>query len=134
MTRVSGRRLLIALLVWAVLFGISFAVLIVLARFARIALVRDHLGDASALLLLAGYVALLVGLLVGFGGVRGLRERLGFRFTSARDLALALGEHRPARRVLYLGGHQRCLLWWSRPGRSHPRRAFLFAGEACGGQ
>jgi membrane protease YdiL (CAAX protease family) len=43
-----------------------------------------------AIFLVEAYLAILAGLLTCFGGVAGLASRLGFRFTSLRDLGLAV--------------------------------------------
>lgn len=87
---VSGRRLLVALVSWVVLG----AVLILGTTFGARLLARDwaagHRPDLAALALAGAYVALLAALLLAFGGPAGLRDRLGFRYTSAGDVALAL--------------------------------------------
>src|SRR5919197_5132708 len=48
------------------------------------------------------------------------RDLLGAQpaLQGARDLALPLRERGPVSGVFYFARHQRCLLWWSRPGRS----------------
>ncbi len=88
---VSGRRLLLALALWivfvAVAGGITFALLVLGAR----SWTRAHSADLGAILLCEAYLALLASLAVAFGGARGLRQQLGFRYTSLPDLALALG-------------------------------------------
>src|SRR5205807_8705784 len=47
-------------------------------------------GGLIVLIIAEVYLALLVALLLTFGGTAGLRDRLGFRFTSAHGLPLAL--------------------------------------------
>jgi membrane protease YdiL (CAAX protease family) len=86
----SGWRLLaalaVAVVVFALLFGFSLAVLRLLAG----PWLRSHGADVRALFLVEAYLALLAGLLAGFGGPSGVATRLGFRYTSARDVALAV--------------------------------------------
>ena len=48
-----------------------------------------HDADLGAIVVAELYVALLAALLVAFGGLAGLRDRLAFRFTSVGHLALA---------------------------------------------
>lgn len=50
---------------------------------------RARRGDLGALYMLEAYLVLVVAMAAGFGGVRGLAHRLGFHFTSWRDLTLA---------------------------------------------
>jgi membrane protease YdiL (CAAX protease family) len=64
----------------------AFGPLLLLAR----PWLRAHRADVLALLIAVLYVALLGALAVAFGGLRGLRQRLGFRYTGARDLGKAL--------------------------------------------
>jgi membrane protease YdiL (CAAX protease family) len=87
---VSGRRLLLALALWAGLGGAALGVTVLGARGLGRAWADAHRADLVAIALAEAYLALLGALLVAFGGPRGLRDRLAFRFTSWRDLALAL--------------------------------------------
>jgi membrane protease YdiL (CAAX protease family) len=47
------------------------------------------MGDVLAIVLAEAYLLLLATLLAAFGGPRGVRDRLGFRYTGLRNLALA---------------------------------------------
>jgi membrane protease YdiL (CAAX protease family) len=89
-TPVSGRRLLLALGLWALLVAAAFGVDIVVARLLVRPWAAGHVADVRAVLVAEGYLTLLAALLVAFDGPAGLRDRLVFRFTSAGDLALAL--------------------------------------------
>jgi membrane protease YdiL (CAAX protease family) len=89
--RVSGWRLLAALVLWAVLVGVIVAATVLVARLLVPGWAARHRADLSAILLAGAYVALLAALLLAFGGPAGLRDRLGLRFTSALDLVGALG-------------------------------------------
>ena len=89
--RVGGRRLLAALLLWALLSGLLLGATVVALRFVFPAQLAGHRAVAGALLVLEAYVALLTALLLAFGGWRGVRGTLGFRYTSIGHLALALG-------------------------------------------
>jgi membrane protease YdiL (CAAX protease family) len=91
----SGWRVLAALAVAVVTLALAFGLTLAGLRLLAAPWLRAHGADARALFLVEAYLALLAGLLVAFGGVRGLVTRLGFRFTSVRDLALAV--------VLWLG-------------------------------
>lgn len=86
----SGRRLLLALLFWGVLIGVLGGATVLAARLLVRAWAVSHTADLGAVLLVEAYVALLVALLLAFGGPAGLRDRLRFRFTSLSDLAVAL--------------------------------------------
>ncbi|HKA12888.1 MAG TPA: CPBP family intramembrane glutamic endopeptidase [Candidatus Dormibacteraeota bacterium] len=87
---VSGWRLLLTLGLWAVLSAVAGAATLVSVRVvADTWLVHDR-ANLSAVLIAEVYLCLLVALLVAFGGPRGLRDRLGFRYTSAADIAVAL--------------------------------------------
>ena len=86
---VSGWRLLLALVAWIVL-----AVGIGVATLAGLDALAPGWGgiDGRVLIIVAEvYLALVGALLLAFGGPTGLRDRLRFRHTSARDLWLALG-------------------------------------------
>jgi membrane protease YdiL (CAAX protease family) len=89
--RASGLRLLLALAAWLVLLAAALGT--TLAAFLLLApgWLRTHRADAGAAALVEAYLALLAALLVAFGGPSGVRDRLGFRFTSAADVGLALG-------------------------------------------
>jgi len=87
---VSGRRFLLALVLWAGLSGAALGATVLGARGPGRAWAATHRADLVAIALAEAYLALLVALLVAFGGPRGLRDRLAFRFTSLRDLILAL--------------------------------------------
>lgn len=88
--RVSGRDLLKALGAWLVVGGGIYGLLILFGRVLARRFYLDHVGDVEALFLLAAYVALFAALWWAFGGWAGLRDRLGFRFTSAGHLLAAL--------------------------------------------
>ena len=86
---VSGWRLLLAIALMLVL-GASVGILswgIVQA----IAPSWITTVDFVVLVVAEVYAAVLAALLLAFGGVAGVRDRLGFRFTSGRDLLQALG-------------------------------------------
>lgn len=86
---VSGWRLLLALGVW-----IALSVAGGVAAWNGLNALAPEWGgiDGRVLVIVAGvYLALVVALLLAFGGPTGLRDRLRFRYTSARDLRLALG-------------------------------------------
>jgi membrane protease YdiL (CAAX protease family) len=87
---VSGRRFLLALALWAGLGGAALGATLLGARGPGHAWAAAHRADLVAIALAEAYLALLLALLVAFGGPMGLRDRLGFRFTSLRDLLLAL--------------------------------------------
>lgn len=87
---VSGRRLLLSLGLWAGLVAVAGGGTVLGARLLARTWAVGHRADLSALLIAEAYVTLLVALLLAFGGPAGLRDRLGFRFTSLGDLAVAL--------------------------------------------
>jgi membrane protease YdiL (CAAX protease family) len=87
---VSGRRLLLALGLWAVLIGAAGGGTLLWARLVARAWAAGHRADVGAILVVEAYVTLLAALLLAFGGPAGLRDRLRFRFTSIGDLVLAL--------------------------------------------
>ena len=91
MPRVSGRRLLLTLGLWAGLAAVVLGATILTGRFLPRAWVAGHRADLAAVLFLEAYLTLLAALLLAFGGPSGLRDRLCFRFTSLIDLAAALG-------------------------------------------
>ena len=85
---VSGRRLLVAVAIWLVLAGAGFGPAVAFTRLSQTG--RAHRADFLAAALLEAYLALLVALRAAFGRAPGLRQSLGFRFTSPAHLALAL--------------------------------------------
>ena len=89
--QVSGRRLLAGLGLWALIGAVSLGLTLALLRLGAPAWTRAHAAAAGAILVLEAYAALLTALLFAFEGGAGLRQRLGFRFTSIADLAGALG-------------------------------------------
>ena len=86
----AGWRLLLALLLWVVIGAALGAATILPARLLAETWAVHHRADLSAALIAEAYIALLAALLLAFGGPRGLRDRLGFRYTSATDIAGAL--------------------------------------------
>jgi uncharacterized protein len=88
-TQVGGRRLLIALLAWPASAAAAALGTVLVLRLTARAWARGHAGDVQAIVLAEAYVLLLATLLACFGGPRGLRDRLGFRYTGLRHLALA---------------------------------------------
>ena len=84
---VSGRRLLLAVAIWLVLAGGGVGIAELLVNLSGFG--RAHRADVLGALLLEAYLSLLVALLVSFGGPPGLRQVLGFRFTSAAHLVTA---------------------------------------------
>ena len=85
----GGRRLLIAVAAWPVSAAAAGVGTVLALRIAARAWARGHQGDVQAIVLAEAYVLLLATLLACFGGPRGLRDRLGFRYTGLRHLALA---------------------------------------------
>jgi len=87
---VSGRRLLLALALWpvasALVLFVTFLPLVLVAG----AWFNSHEADITAIGTAELYVALLAALMLAFGGPAGLRDRLGFRFTSVGHLLLGL--------------------------------------------
>jgi membrane protease YdiL (CAAX protease family) len=86
---VSGRRLLLALGLWALLAAAVVAATALGLRILAPGWTGGHLADLSAIVIAELYLALLMALLVAFGPA-GVRDRLGFRFTSVGHLGLAL--------------------------------------------
>jgi CAAX protease family protein len=88
--RVRGRRLGAALGLWVllslVLLGGTYAPLRILFP----SYLSAHRAVIGAVLVVEAYTSLLSALLIAFGGWRGVRRELGFRFTSAAHVALAL--------------------------------------------
>jgi membrane protease YdiL (CAAX protease family) len=87
---VSGRRLLLAIGLWAALVGIAGGGTVLGARSVARPWAVAHRADLGAVLIAEAYLTLLAALLIAFGGPAGLRDRLRFRFTSALDLLAAL--------------------------------------------
>jgi membrane protease YdiL (CAAX protease family) len=87
---VPGRRLLLALGLWAGLVAVVLGATILAARLLARSWVTTHRADLGAILVAEAYLTLLAALLLAFGGPAGLRDRLRFRFTSFVDLAAAL--------------------------------------------
>lgn len=91
MTKVSGRRLLLTLGLWAGLAAVVLGATILTGRLLPRAWVAGRRADLGAILFAEAYLTLLAALLLAFGGPAGLRDRLRFRFTSTLDLAASLG-------------------------------------------
>ena len=85
---VGGWRLLLALVAW-----VALSVTGGVAAWTGLgALAPGWGGTDGRVLVVAGvYLALVLALLLAFGGLAGLRDRLLFRYTSAGDLRLAFG-------------------------------------------
>lgn len=88
--RVSWRRLLLVLGLWAGLAAVVLGATVLAGRFLFRPWAAGHRADLGAILVAEAYVALLAALLLAFGGPAGLRDRLRFRFTSLVDLVTAL--------------------------------------------
>jgi membrane protease YdiL (CAAX protease family) len=87
--QVSGRRLLLAIALMLIL-GASVGI-VTWGIVRAIAPSWIDTVDFVVLVVAESYAAVLAALLIAFGGVAGVRDRLGFRFTSGRDLLQALG-------------------------------------------
>ena len=87
---VAGWRLLLALLLWAVIGAVVGGATVLAMRLLAGDWIAHHRADLSAVLIAEAYVSLLTALLLAFGGPAGLRDRLGFRYTSATDVGGAL--------------------------------------------
>ncbi|MGO8948429.1 MAG: lysostaphin resistance A-like protein [Ktedonobacterales bacterium] len=87
--RVSGRRLLLAIGLIFLLSGSVGAITYSLVH----AIDPTWIGTVDFVVLVVAlvYASVTTALLIAFGGPRGLRGRLGFRFTSGGDLLLAVG-------------------------------------------
>ena len=85
---VGGWRLMLALVVW-----IALSVAAGVASWAGLNSLTPGWGgmDGRVLVVAEVYLALVAALLLAFGGLAGVRDRLRFRYTSAGDLRLALG-------------------------------------------
>jgi membrane protease YdiL (CAAX protease family) len=90
MTPVSGRRLLLAIALWALLTVLAVGGSLVAVRLLAAGWAGGHRPDLAAAAVAEAYLMLLAALLVAFGGPSGLRDRLAFRYTSGADIALAL--------------------------------------------
>ena len=86
---VEGRSLLAALGLWLAAAAVAIGLLLLAGRLLGRSYYRAHQGDFAAGLLLGLYLLLFAALWRAFGGPAGLRDRLGFRFTSVADLAAA---------------------------------------------
>lgn len=86
---VSGRRFLVAIALILVLGSSSGIVTWGIAQAIHPAWTSTV--DFVVLVVAEVYASVLGALLIAFGGLTGLRDRLGFRFTSGRDLLQALG-------------------------------------------
>lgn len=86
----SGRRLLLAVLLWLVIGAVVDGATLLAFRVLAGSWVAGHRAGLSAALIAEAYISLLTALLLAFGGLTGLRDRLGFRYTSAADIAGAL--------------------------------------------
>lgn len=89
--RVSGRRILLTLVLWAVLAAGVVGGTVLASQLVFPRLTAGHVADVGAILVAEAYLTLLIALMVAFGGPVGVRDRLRFRFTSLLDLAGALG-------------------------------------------
>jgi membrane protease YdiL (CAAX protease family) len=87
---VPGRNLLVAIAVAAAILAVAFVLTLVTLRVFARPWAAAHSADIRAMFLVEAYLAILAGLLLAFGGVPGLVARLGFRFSSWRDLGLAV--------------------------------------------
>jgi membrane protease YdiL (CAAX protease family) len=79
-----------AVVAWPVAAAAVAAVTVLVLRVALRAWARAHAGDVLAVVLLESYLVLIVTLAACFGGPRGLRDRLGFRFTGLMHVLLAV--------------------------------------------
>lgn len=86
----SGRRLLLVVLLWLVIGAVVDGATLLAFRVFAGSWVAGHRAGLSAVLIAEAYIALLTALLLAFGGLTGLRDRLGFRYTSAADIGGAL--------------------------------------------
>jgi membrane protease YdiL (CAAX protease family) len=86
----GGLRLLLTLGAWLGLTVLSGGATLLWARLFARPWALGHGADLAAITVAEAYLALLVALLLVYGGLPGLRDRLRFRFTSAADLAAAL--------------------------------------------
>jgi membrane protease YdiL (CAAX protease family) len=86
---VSGWRLLLAI---ALMLVLSASLVILTWGIVQIiAPSWINTVDFVVLVVAEVYAAILAALLLAFGGLAGARDRLGFRFTSSRDLLLGVG-------------------------------------------
>jgi len=86
---VTGRRLLLAVGLWLPILALALGATLGGLRLGARQWANGHPADLGAILLCEAYLALLGALAIAFGGPQGIRDRLGFRFTSLTDLALA---------------------------------------------
>ncbi len=90
MTEISGRRLLACVGVWLALVLAALVVTLAAAGLAARAWALHHRALLVAIATAEAYLALLAALMLSYGGPAGLRDRLRFRYTRLRDVALAL--------------------------------------------
>jgi membrane protease YdiL (CAAX protease family) len=90
LNRVNGLRLAAVLGLWLLLGAAVLGLTFVIVHFGLPRAAAEHRAAVGALLVLEAYATLLAALLVAYGGWRGVRGRLGFRFTSFTDIALAI--------------------------------------------
>lgn len=78
-------------MLWPVIAAVLIVATVVGLRLLAHPWAAAHAADVGAFALLEAYGSLLAVLMLLFGGLSGLRDRLGFRFTSWWHLGLALG-------------------------------------------
>jgi membrane protease YdiL (CAAX protease family) len=88
--RISGWRVAATLGLWAVLAAVVAGGTLLAVRFGFPGVLAAHRAAVGAVLVVEAYATLLAALLIAFGGWRGVRDQLGFRFTAFRHLGLAL--------------------------------------------
>ena len=86
---VSGRRFLLAIALILILAGGIWALTFLSVRAINPAWMATV--DFVVLVVAEVYASVIAALLLAFGGLAGVRDRLAFRYTSGRDLLLALG-------------------------------------------
>jgi membrane protease YdiL (CAAX protease family) len=87
---VSLWRLLATVLLWVALLVAVVGATVLAFRTSGRAWAASHQPDVVAILLAEAYLTLLMALMLVFGGRRGLRDRLQFRWTSLGDAIVAL--------------------------------------------
>src|ERR1700730_6071781 len=90
LNRVNGLRLAAALGLWLTLGAAVLGLTFVIVHFGLPRAAAEYRAAVGALLILEAYATLLAALLLAYGGWRGVRGRLRFRFTSFTDIALAI--------------------------------------------
>jgi membrane protease YdiL (CAAX protease family) len=88
--RVAGWRVAATLGLWAVFVAVLLGGTVLALRIGFQDVVAAHRAAVGAVLIVEAYAALFLSLLIAFGGWRGLRDRLGLRFTAFRHIGLAL--------------------------------------------